>query len=164
MWAERGSNVCVDSQAGDAAATDAAFARAAHVVRLETWVPRVTGVPMEPRAAVGAYDAATGRYTVYAGSGGVVRQKADIAGALGVPEADVRVVSGDVGGNFGTRNSVYPEFVLVAWAARRARPAREVDVRPARGVPDRLPRPRPRRREAELALDARRPLPRPARR
>ena len=82
-------------------------------------MPRVTGVPMEPRAAIGAYDEATARYTLYAGSGGVVRQKADLAGALGVPETDVRVVSGEVGGNFGTRNSTYPEFVLVAWAAKR---------------------------------------------
>jgi aerobic carbon-monoxide dehydrogenase large subunit len=119
VWNDHGTNVCVDSHAGDSAATDAAFARAAHVVRLDTWVPRVTGVPMEPRAAVGAYDEATGRYTLYAGSGGVVRQKTDLASALGVPETDVRVVSGDVGGNFGTRNSVYPEFVLVAWAAKR---------------------------------------------
>ncbi len=52
-----GSNVCVDADVGDAAATNAAFARAAHIVSLDTWVQRVTGVPMEPRAAVGAYDA-----------------------------------------------------------------------------------------------------------
>ena len=74
---------------------------------------------MEPRAALGAYDAATGRYTLYAGSGGVVRHKTDLAEVLGVPEAAVRVVAEDVGGNFGTRNSFYPEFALVAWAARR---------------------------------------------
>jgi carbon-monoxide dehydrogenase large subunit len=121
VWTENGSNVCVDSGAGDAAATDAAFAQAAHVVRLESWVNRVTGVPMEPRAALGVYDDATGRYTVYAGSGGATRIKTDLAGALGVPEARVRVVSEDVGGNFGTRNSSYPEFALVAWAAKRVR-------------------------------------------
>jgi carbon-monoxide dehydrogenase large subunit len=60
-----------------------------------------------------------GRYTLYAGSGGVVRHKADLAEVLGVPESAVRVVAEDVGGNFGTRNSFYPEFALVAWAARR---------------------------------------------
>jgi carbon-monoxide dehydrogenase large subunit len=119
VWDEAGSNVCVDSIAGDAEAADLAFARAAHVVRLDTWVPRITGVPMEPRAAVGAYDGATGRYTLYAGSGGVVRHKAELAEILGVPETLVRVVARDVGGNFGTRNSFYPEFALVAWAARR---------------------------------------------
>jgi aerobic carbon-monoxide dehydrogenase large subunit len=119
VWEEHGSNVCVDSIAGDALAADAAFACAAHVVQLETWVPRVTGVPMEPRAALGVYDEATSRYTLYAGSGGVVRHKADLAEILGVPETAVRVVARDVGGNFGTRNSFYPEFALVAWAARR---------------------------------------------
>ncbi|MBI3635820.1 MAG: xanthine dehydrogenase family protein molybdopterin-binding subunit, partial [Candidatus Rokubacteria bacterium] len=119
VWKETTSNVCVDSIAGDAAAVDAAFARAAHVVALDTWVQRVTGVPMEPRAAVGAYDAATGRYTLHAGSGGSQRQRGDLASVLGVEESAVRVIAGDVGGNFGTRNSFYPEFALVAWAARR---------------------------------------------
>src|SRR5215467_6801634 len=121
LWKEAGSNVCVDSVAGDAAAADAAFARAAHVVRLDTWVPRVTGVPMEPRAALGAWDKASGRYTLYAGSGGVVRHKGDLAEILRVPETAVRVLAREVGGNFGTRNSFYPEFALVAWAARRLR-------------------------------------------
>jgi carbon-monoxide dehydrogenase large subunit len=121
LWNETSSNLCVDSNAGDAAAADAAFLRAAYVVRLETWVQRVTGVPMEPRAALGAYDEASGRYTLYAGSGGVQRHKGDLAAILGVPETAVRVVAREVGGNFGTRNSFYPEFALVAWAARRLR-------------------------------------------
>src|SRR5512144_491555 len=119
LWDRLGGNVCVDSLAGDARAADAAFAAAAHVVRLDTWVPRITGVPMEPRAALGVHDAATGRYTLYAGSGGSVRLKTDLAEVLGVPEASVRVVAQDVGGNYGTRNSSYPEYPLVAWAARR---------------------------------------------
>ncbi|MGB7035380.1 MAG: molybdopterin cofactor-binding domain-containing protein, partial [Xanthobacteraceae bacterium] len=73
------SNVCFDAELGDEAATEAAFARAAHVTRFETWVQRVTGVPMEPRAALAAFDVATGRYTVYAGNGGAVRLKTDLA-------------------------------------------------------------------------------------
>src|SRR5437867_4020893 len=113
------SNVCVDTDLGDAAGVDRAFARAAHVVRLDTWVHRVTGVPMEPRAAVGVWDSTTGRYTVHAGAGGLGRTQTAVAGSLGVPESAVRVMAGDVGGNFGTRNSCYPEFALVAWAARR---------------------------------------------
>jgi carbon-monoxide dehydrogenase large subunit len=119
LWEERDSNVSIDADVGDPTATDAAFARAAHVVRLETWVQRVTGVPMEPRAAVGAFDAAAKRYTLHAGSGGVVRQKRELAWILGVEEDSVRVVAHDTGGNFGTRNSFFPEFALVAWAARR---------------------------------------------
>jgi carbon-monoxide dehydrogenase large subunit len=119
LWEASRSNVCVDSEVGDAAAAETAFARAAHVVRLETTVNRVTGVPMEPRAALGVWDATSGRYTVYAGSGGSVRIKSDLAGTLGVPETAVRVVAREVGGNYGTRNAFYPEFALVAWAARR---------------------------------------------
>src|SRR5881296_2164431 len=119
VWDETRSNVCVDAQVGDAAAVEAAFSRAAHVVRLDTWVHRITGVPMEPRAAIGVWDSATGRYTVHAGAGGLGRTQTAVAGSLGVPESAVRVMAREVGGNFGTRNSCYPEFVLVAWAARR---------------------------------------------
>jgi carbon-monoxide dehydrogenase large subunit len=119
LWEATKSNVCVDARVGDAASADAAFARAAHVVRFETWVQRVTGVTMEPRAAVGEWDAATGRYTVHAGAGGLGRTQTGVAGALAVPESAVRVTAREVGGNFGTRNSCYAEPVLVAWAARR---------------------------------------------
>jgi carbon-monoxide dehydrogenase large subunit len=119
LFDEARSNVCLDAEVGDREATEAAFARAAHVVRLDTWVQRVTGVPMEPRAAVGAYDAATGRYTLHAGTSGAVRAKQDLAIMLDVPEAAVRVITRDVGGHFGTRGMIYPEFALVAWAARR---------------------------------------------
>ncbi|MBI3043982.1 MAG: xanthine dehydrogenase family protein molybdopterin-binding subunit [Betaproteobacteria bacterium] len=119
LWDEAPSNVCLDVDLGAADATAAAFARAAHVVKLDTWVQRVTGVPMEPRAAVCEYDAATRRYTLHAGSGGAVRLKHDLAAVLDVPAKNVRVLMDDVGGNFGTRGMIYPEFALVAWAARR---------------------------------------------
>src|SRR5262245_23445245 len=79
VWEDATSNVCVDSIAGDAAAVDAAFARATHVVRLDTRVNRVTGVPMEPRAALGAWDGASQRFTIYAGSGGSWRIRSDVA-------------------------------------------------------------------------------------
>jgi carbon-monoxide dehydrogenase large subunit len=113
------SNVCFDAGLGDAAETEAAFARAAHVTRFETWVRRVTGVPMEPRAALASYDAASGRYTLYAGNGGAVRLKDDLATILGVPSDKVHVLMGDVGGNFGTRGMIYAEFALAAWAAKK---------------------------------------------
>ena len=119
LWDETPSNICIDADVGDAASTERVFAEADRVVRLETWIRRVTGVPMEPRAAVGAYDPDTGRYTLHAGGGGVVRPKRELAEILGVPEERVRVVAADVGGNYGTRNAFYPEFALVAWAARR---------------------------------------------
>jgi carbon-monoxide dehydrogenase large subunit len=112
-------NVCVDADVGDVEATKVAFARATRVAKLDTWVHRVTGVPLDARAAVGVYDPAANKYTLHAGSGGVVRQKAELAKILGVEPSLVRVECGDVGGNFGTRNAFFPEFALVVWAAKR---------------------------------------------
>ena len=153
VWDEASSNVCLDADVGDRDATAAAFARAAHIVKFETWVQRVTGVPMEPRAAVGAYDAATGQYTLYAGSSGAVRLKDDLATMLNVPAATVRVVMHDVGGHFGTRGMIYPEFALVAWAARRVgRPVKWTCERIEAFVSDYQGRDLA--VEAELALDA----------
>ncbi len=120
VWDEVPTNTCVDCSFGsEQAAVDGAFARAAHVVADDFRVGRVTGVPIEPRAALGAYDAATGRYVLYAGSGGAVRQRREIAEVLGLPPERLRVVSLDVGGNFGTKNRVYVESGLVLWAARK---------------------------------------------
>ena len=119
VWDDLPGNVCVDSVFGDVAATDAAFAAAKHVVSAAFHIGRVTGVPIEPRSVLGIYDAATGRTTLHAGSGGVVRQKHEIAQVLGEDPANIRVLSFDVGGNFGTRNRVYVEVVLVAWAAKK---------------------------------------------
>jgi carbon-monoxide dehydrogenase large subunit len=119
LWDHMASNVCLDAEFGNASATDAAFRRAHHVTRFSTHVSRVTGVPMEPRAAVGVWDLETGRITLHAGSGGVVRQKRELAEILGLPQESVRVVAHDIGGNFGTKNSFYPEFALVCWASRR---------------------------------------------
>ena len=109
----------VETLFGDAEATDRAFARAAHVVTRNFHIGRVTGVPLEPRAALGNYDAATGRYTLYAGSGGAVRQKNELSTVLGIPPDSLRVLAHDVGGNFGTRNRVFVEFGLVLWASRK---------------------------------------------
>ncbi|HXW23567.1 MAG TPA: xanthine dehydrogenase family protein molybdopterin-binding subunit [Xanthobacteraceae bacterium] len=118
LWDEAPGNLCIDIEAGDAAGTDAAFARAAHVVRLDTWVQRVTGVPLEPRTTIADYE--DGRYTLYSGTGrGVVKARHDLARALGVPADDVRVLCEEMGGNFGTRNFFYPEWALLTWAARR---------------------------------------------
>jgi aerobic carbon-monoxide dehydrogenase large subunit len=119
IWPDMDSNVALDAAVGDAQAANAAFERAAHVVCIETKIPRVTGVPLEVRTALAAYDPQSGRITLYAGGGGVVRAKLDLAHMLDLEPAKVRVIAKDVGGNFGTRNNSYPEFSLVAWAARR---------------------------------------------
>jgi carbon-monoxide dehydrogenase large subunit len=119
LWDEAANNICVDTSFGDAATTEQGFARAAHVVSRKFHIGRVTGVPLEPRAALGAYAAATGRYTLYAGSGGAVRQKRELTTVLGIAPENLRILSFDVGGNFGTRNRVFVEFGLVLWAAKK---------------------------------------------
>jgi carbon-monoxide dehydrogenase large subunit len=147
------SNVCFDAELGDAAATEAAFAKAAHVTRFETWVQRVTGVPMEPRAALAAFDPASGRLTLYAGNGGAVRLKTDLAAILDMPPEKVRVLMADIGGNFGTRGMIYPEFAAVAWAARKlGRPVKWIIERHESFASDYQARDLV--VEAELALDA----------
>src|SRR3954470_15403269 len=117
VWDEVKDNVLVDTQFGDKAKTDHAFAEAAHVVKAEFNVVRVTGVPMELRSCLADFDEATGKFTLYAGSGGAGRQKVELVGVLGISPDKLRVLSYDVGGNFGTRNRPYVEFGLVLWAA-----------------------------------------------
>jgi carbon-monoxide dehydrogenase large subunit len=153
VWDDAPTNVCVDAVVGDPIATEKAFAGAQHVVSLNTWINRVTGVPMEPRAAVAAYDLQTGRYTVHAGSGAAFRQKQDLTAVLGVPADAVRLMMRDVGGNYGTRGGFYPEVALVAWAARRVeRPVKWTCERHESFLSDYQGRDL--YFEAELALDA----------
>ena len=119
VWDEIPGNVCLDTTFGDCAATDRAFEAANHVTKMKFRIARNTGVPMEPRAGVGAYDPATGRYTLMAGGGGAVRYQLELIEIFGRPAEQIRVVTKDVGGNFGTRNRLFPEYPLVMWAARR---------------------------------------------
>jgi carbon-monoxide dehydrogenase large subunit len=117
VWDEITDNVPCDTTFGDKAATDRAFAAAAHVVEAKFNIGRVTAVPMELRSCLADYDTSSQRYTLYAGSGGAVRQKAEMAAVLGIAPDRLRVLSYDVGGNFGARNRPYVEFGLVLWAA-----------------------------------------------
>jgi carbon-monoxide dehydrogenase large subunit len=117
VWDEIPDNTPCDTLFGDKEKTDRAFAQAAHVVKAEFNIVRVTGVPMELRSCLAEFDAATGKYTLYAGSGGAVRQKIELVQVLGIAPDKLRVLSYDVGGNFGTRNRPFVEFGLVLWAA-----------------------------------------------
>ena len=153
IWDEVPRNILVDTQFGDREATERAFARATHVVKRKFHIGRVTGVPMEPRAALGAYDAASGRYTLYAGSGGAVRQKNELATVLGIAPQRLRVRSHDVGGNFGTRNRIFVEFGLVLWASQKLkRPVKFTATRSEAFLSDYQGRDLV--TEVELALDA----------
>ena len=119
IWEDRADDVALTASKGDADAVRAAFAGAPHTAALTLVSNRIANAQMEPRAAVAAYDEASGRYTLHTGSQGVGRLKAQLASALDVAPERVRVLTGDVGGGFGPRNNLYPEYVLAAWAARR---------------------------------------------
>lgn len=155
LWDEVPGNIALEGEIGDRAATDAAFDKAAHSVRFTSWVQRVTGVHMEPRTSAASYDPETGRYTVHAsGGGGVIQMREQIAQSLGVGPEAVRVVAPrDVGGNFGTRNATYPEFIVLAHAAKLiGRPIKHVAERQEAFLSDFQGRDL--HIDAELALDA----------
>ncbi len=137
VWDAAPDNVLIDTWFGDEAATDKAFAAADHVVKMDFNIGRVTAVTMELRGALGHFDAATQRYTLYAGGGGAVKHKQELAQVLGVTADKVRVLSFDVGGNFGARNRPYVEFGLVMWASKKVgRPVKFVATRSEAFVSD----------------------------
>ena len=119
VWDEAPGNIAFVAQAGSREAVDRAFAGAAHVARVDFVVTRVAAAPMEPRAAVGEYDRRTGRYTLHTGIQAPHGTRTLVASVLKVPQSQVRVVTGEVGGSFGMRSGLYPEMILVLWAARR---------------------------------------------
>src|SRR5438309_11778963 len=137
---------------GDAAATDRAFASAAHVARLTLVDNRLITCFMEPRAALAAWDAATGRYTIHASLQSVHQLAANLARILGVARDRVRCITGDVGGGFGSKIQPYPEYVALAWTARRlGRPVKWASSRSEGFVTD--AQSRDHRLTGELALD-----------
>lgn len=146
-------NVCMDWHTGDIAGADAAFAGAAHVVRLELDNHRVTTNPIEPRGSVGQFDPASGRYTLHISSQSIHANRNHAARALGVEPKDLRFVAPDVGGGFGAKNFIYVEHVLVAWAAKRTgRPVKWIATRSEVFLADHPSRDM--QTTGELALDA----------
>ena len=125
-------------QAGDKAKVDAGFAAAAHVVEQRLVINRVTANPLEPRGVTGVYDAGTGRYTLHCGFQRPWLFRNDIARTtLNIPEADLRLITGDIGGSYGLRGSIYPEIILMLWAARRVgRPVKWTQTRAEAPVSD----------------------------
>ncbi len=118
IWDDAASNDLFLWEAGDAAATDAAFGAAAHVTRLRIVQNRVAPTSMEVRAAIGRWSEDEG-YTLNTGSQGVAGMRAQIAGQiLKIPPEQLRVITQDVGGGFGMKSFIYPEYGLVLHAAR----------------------------------------------
>jgi aerobic carbon-monoxide dehydrogenase large subunit len=131
LYAECPNNEAYFYQAGDKAKADAAFGAAAHVVEQRLIINRVTANPMESRGVTGVYDAGTGRYTLHCGFQRPWLFRNDIARTtLKIPEAELRLITGDIGGSYGLRGSVYPEIILMLWAARRVgRPVKWTQTR-----------------------------------
>ena len=131
------NNVALDYHYGDAAKVAEAFAKAKHVTRLETSNQRMVVNAMEPRAAIGEFDAANGKWTLYSTSQGVHGMKTSLMDILNAPADKVRVVTGQVGGSFGMKASVYPEYVCILHAARiLGRPVKWTDERSGSFVSD----------------------------
>lgn len=118
IWDEYPGNLGFDWAQGDGAKIDEIFRSAAHVTRLKVLNNRIVVNYLEPRAAAATFDSATGAYLIYTGSQSAHRHKGMLAMLLGVPLESVRAVSGDVGGAFGARTFFYPEYLLVAFAAK----------------------------------------------
>jgi carbon-monoxide dehydrogenase large subunit len=153
VWEEADSNVCFWMEHGDKTAADAAFAHAAHVTSLAVHYPRASANPMEPRSALGIYDTFERRYTLYTGSQQPHRTREFIANTIfHIAESDIRVITPNVGGSFGSRGTVYAEEVLVLWASRLiGRPVKWTAVRSESFVSDMHGRDP--HTKAELALD-----------
>ena len=113
-------NICFRVAFGDKAETDAAFARAAHVTRIRHRQNRGVGAPIETRGYIGDWNAATGKFTLHATAGKPHPVRNTLAQfCFKCASEDIRVVVPRLGGGFGAKNIVYPEEVLVLWAARR---------------------------------------------
>jgi carbon-monoxide dehydrogenase large subunit len=153
LYDEAPGNLLLDWQFGDSAAVADAFARAAHVSRLDIRNSRVIVCAMEPRAALAEFDADDGRFILRLGCQGVMLQRSLLAGVLGVPVEKVRVLTGNVGGSFGMKFTCYPEYVCALHAAKLlGRPVKWTDERTDSFVSDSHGRDHD--VTAELALDA----------
>jgi len=154
VWEPAGSNVVARNKHGDKAASDAAFAKAAHVVSMHIENQRLAPAPMEPRGVLADFDEKSGRITITMSTQmptGVRNTLCDEI--LKIPKESVRVTVGDVGVGFGMKTGIYPEDAAVAWCARELR-------RPVKWIAERgeeflsAVHGRGMQSDAELALDA----------
>jgi len=120
VWDEAPGNLAFTFRAGDAAATSVAMKRAAHVTRLNLVNNRVMAAPIEPRAGIARYEAATDTMRLTLTGQGVQDIRQELAESVfRVPRERIQLRAPDVGGGFGMKNFLYPEWVMLLWAARR---------------------------------------------
>jgi carbon-monoxide dehydrogenase large subunit len=152
VWDDRPDNVCFIHPEGNRAATETALAAADRVVRRRFVINRVTAAAMEPRGAIGDYNPAEDRYTVYSVLQRAHGYRADLARIIGIHESKVRVIAGDIGGSFGMKSAVYNEVALVVLASKLlGRPVKWTSTRSEAFLSDAQARDHV--TEAELALD-----------
>ena len=153
VWDDCPNNIGFIQVEGNKEATDAAFAKAAHVVKHHFVVNRVTAAAMEPRGSIGVYDPTEGRYTIYTTLQRTNVFQTELANyVLKVPDNKIRVVAGDIGGSFGMKSAVYNEVALVLLGAKiTGRPVKWVATRSESFLCDAQARDNV--TEAELALD-----------
>jgi aerobic carbon-monoxide dehydrogenase large subunit len=153
VWPAATGNIAAQMKHGDAAASDAAFATAAHIVKLDLVNQRLAPASMEPRCSLASYDPDTERLTMRLSSQMPSGARDGLCEALGLPTEKIRVVVGDVGGGFGMKTGIYPEEIVVAYAARHT-------LHPVKWTPTRIEEflsathGRDVETHAELALDA----------
>jgi len=154
VWDGCPDNISFVYLEGNKAATDAAFARAAHIVRHKFVINRVTAATMEPRGCIADYNAAAEHYTIYTTLQRTHAYRSELARQiLKVPESKVRVVAGDIGGSFGMKSAIYNEVTLVLLASKlTGRPVKWTSTRSEAFLGDAQARDNV--TEAELALDA----------
>jgi len=122
VWPAATGNIACVAQHGKAAAADAAFARAAHVVALDIMNQRLAPSPIEPRATLASFDPQTSRITLRVSCQTPTGLRDELAAeVLGIPNEQVRVLVGDIGGGFGMKTTLYPEDVVAAFCARALR-------------------------------------------
>ena len=119
VWDHAPANLAFVAELGDRAAVAAGLAKAQHVTRLSVVNNRLSPNPIEPRAAIASIDPADERLTLITATQAPHRLRSQLAAAFGLPENRLRVIARDVGGGFGMKGSLFPEEVLVLWAARR---------------------------------------------
>ena len=153
LYEDAPRNISLDYHYGDPEKVAAAFAQAAHVTRLALDNSRVVVNALEPRAAIGVYDATRDKWILHAGSQGVMGMKSLLVDILGVTPDKVQILTGNVGGSFGMKAAIYPEYVCILHAARAlGRPVKWTDDRSGSFVSDNHGRDHD--MQAELALDA----------
>ena len=137
IWDDVPNNVCLDYQFGDADKVAAAFASAAHVLKLPMVNQRLVVNAIEPRSAIGEFDKNGEKWTLHSCSQGVFGLKNAIRDILGAKPEQVRILTGNVGGSFGMKAMPYPEYVCILHAAKTlGRPVKWTDERSGSFVSD----------------------------